>query len=157
WVRAFVQDPRPQGKIYPWRSARMPHLGLNQEEASVAAKYLAAMGRRADAPVPLPDASQFPPAKLEEGKNFFVLRCSQCHALGKVVETPLASQQGPDLIRTAGRVDFNWAQKWILDPRKIDPKTKMAVPGVTPEQAESVRMFLWKTSMESRAAAEDKP
>jgi cbb3-type cytochrome oxidase cytochrome c subunit len=63
-------------------------------------------------------------------------------------------QQGPDLIHVTERVDFEWALGWILDPRRIDPKTRMTVPNITREQAESVRMFVWKTALErGRAAA----
>jgi len=153
WVRAFVQDPRARGKIYPWRAARMPHLGVTAEEAGVIAKYLAAMGKRKDAPAAVPDVAQFPAARLEEGKNFFGLRCAQCHALGKVVETPVAAQQGPDLIGVAGRIDYDWAAKWIFAPKKIDPKTRMIDPGLTKEQVDSVRMFVWKASVESQAAS----
>ena len=46
----------------------------------------------------------------------------------------------------------DWAARWILDPRKIDPKTKMTVPGITPEQVEAVRMFVWKASIEASKA-----
>ena len=108
------------------------------------------MGKRPDAAVKLPDVASFPADKVEAGKNSFVLRCAQCHSLGKVIETPLAAQQGPDLIRSAGRVDYEWARNWILDPKKIDPKTKMLIPGgMTPDDVDNVRMFTWKASVEA--------
>jgi cytochrome c oxidase cbb3-type subunit 2 len=155
WVRAFLHGVHAYGKIYPWRAWRMPQLPLADDEIDALARYLAAIGNRPDAPVALPEVASFPAAKLEAGKNRFVLTCAQCHSLGKVVETPLAAQQGPDLIRVAGRVDYEWAKKWILDPTKIDAKTKMLIPGggVTPEDVENVRMFVWKTSIEAKAAA----
>ncbi len=151
WVRTFLADPRGYGKIYPWRVWRMPHLGLEGEEVQVLARYLAAMGKRADGPAKTPDVATFPAARIEEGKSLFTLRCTECHALGKVIETPLAKQQGPDLIRVAGRVDYDWAKKWILDPKKIDPKTKMTVPGITPDQIDSVRMFVWKSAVDANS------
>lgn len=153
WVRTFLKAPVAYGKIYPWRTFQMPNLGLKDDEIEALAKYVAAVGKRADKPLALPDSKTFPADKLEEGKNIFVLRCAQCHALGKVVETPLAAQQGPDLIRVSTRVDFEWARNWILDPRKIDPNTKMSVPDITPAQVEAVRMFVWKTSMEAGGGA----
>jgi mono/diheme cytochrome c family protein len=149
WVRTFLRDPRAYGKIYPWRQQRMPKLALSDGEIDVLARYLATMGKRPDGPVALPAAAELASAKLDDGKNLFVLRCTECHTLGKVIETPLAKQQGPDLARVAGRVDYAWAKRWIADPRAIDPKTKMTVPGITPEQIEAVRAFVWKTSMES--------
>ena len=56
--------------------------------------------------------------------------------------------EGADLINVAQRIDYAWAKDWILDPKKIDPKTRMIMPGITPDDVEKVRMFLWKTSME---------
>ena len=54
--------------------------------------------------------------------------------------------------------DYEFAKRWILDPKAIDPKTRMVVPDVTPEQVDAVRMFVWKTSMDAGGAAqEEKP
>jgi cytochrome c oxidase cbb3-type subunit 2 len=154
WVRKFLHGPHAYGKIYPWRQYRMPDLELADPEIETMARYLAATGGRPDAPIAVPDVNSFPAAKVEAGKNTFVLVCAQCHSLGKVVETPLASQQGPDLIRVAGRVDYEWAKKWITNPTAIDPKTKMLIPAaLKPEDVENVRMFVWKTSVEAQAAA----
>ena len=151
WVRAFVQKPRDAGKIYPWRVWRMPHLGVMPEEAEVLASYLSAMGHRKPGPATMPDLAGAPTAKLDEGKLYYVVKCAQCHALGKVIETPLAAQQGPDLIKVAGRVDYAFARKWILDPKKIDPNSRMTIPGLTPEQVEAVQAFVWSTSLAAQS------
>ncbi|HET7787588.1 MAG TPA: c-type cytochrome [Myxococcales bacterium] len=150
WVRGFVQAPREKGKIYPWRTARMPHLGVTAEEADAVARYLAAMGKREVGPAGKPPPGSFVQAKVDAGQLLFMVRCTECHNLGHVVETPLIKQQGPDLINVAGRVDYGWARKWILDPQKVYPGTKMTVPGLTPEEVDAVRMFVWKTSMEAQ-------
>ncbi|MFN8544947.1 MAG: c-type cytochrome [Candidatus Binatia bacterium] len=149
WVRTFLKSPDGYGKIYPWRPYVMPRLGIKPDEIDAMAKYFAAVGKREDKPLVLPDPKTFPAAKLEEGKNLFVLRCAQCHTLGKVIETPLAAQQGPDLIKVAGRVDYAWAREWIINPKKFDPNTRMQVTDITPDQVDSVRMFVWKTAMET--------
>jgi hypothetical protein len=36
-----------------------------------------------------------------------------------------------------------------LNPKAIDPKTKMVVPNITSEQADAVRMFVWKAAIEA--------
>jgi mono/diheme cytochrome c family protein len=148
WVRTFLKAPRDYGKIYPWRVYRMPHLGLSNEEIEVMTKYLAAMGKRPVGPVTLPDPKKFPQEKVAEGQLVFMLRCTECHNLGTVIEVPAVKQQGPDLIRVAHRVDYEWAKKWILNPKEIDPSSKMVMPDITPDQAEAVRMFIWKTAIE---------
>jgi len=159
WVRTFLKAPREYGKIYPWRIYRMPHLGLSDDEVDVLTKYLAAVGKRQEGPIALPDTGKFPAEKLAEGQLVFFLRCTECHNLGTVIGTPLAKQQGPDLIRVARRVDYEWAKKWILNPKQVDPKTRMIIPDITPEQVDAVRMFVWKTAIDAdkAAAAEQQP
>jgi cytochrome c oxidase cbb3-type subunit 2 len=151
WVTAFLQDPRRPGKIYPWRVSRMPHLGLTAAEAEAMAGYLGAMGKRRSPSAAVPEVTAFDAQKIAEGQGIFTLRCTECHNLGKVIETPAAKQQGPDLIHVAGRVDYDWAKAWISDPKKIDPRTKMTIPGITPAQVDAVRMFVWKASVEAGA------
>jgi mono/diheme cytochrome c family protein len=159
WVRAFLNAPREYGKIYPWRIYRMPDLRLSDEEVEVMTSYLAAMGKRRGETVTLPDVSKFPADKLAEGQLIFILRCTECHNLGNVIPIPSVKQQGPDLIRVTRRVDYDWAKSWILNPRNIDPNTRMIVPDITPEQVDAVRMFVWKAAIEAdkRAAAAREP
>jgi hypothetical protein len=78
-----------------------------------------------------------------------MLRSTECHNLGKVIEIPEVKRQGPDLINVPHRVDFEWEKQWVLDPRKIDPKTRMTTVGITPEEADAVRMFVWKSALEA--------
>jgi mono/diheme cytochrome c family protein len=150
WVRAFLKAPRDYGKIYPWRVARMPHLGLADDEVETMTRYLAAIGKRDPTRAPaLPDPTTFPPQQIEAGKLVYVLRCTECHNLGRVIETLPVKQQGPDLINVARRLDYEWAKAWILNPKAIDPKTKMVVPNITSEQADAVRMFVWKAAIDA--------
>jgi cytochrome c oxidase cbb3-type subunit 2 len=151
WVRAFLSRPRAAGKIYPWRPWRMPDLGLAPAEVDAMVRYLAWMGGREVGPVRPPDHATLAQADLAEGKTIFLLRCTECHTLGDVIQTPLAKQQGPDLIRVSDRVDYDWARAWILDPRAVDPRTRMTVPGITEAQADAVRAFVWATALEQQA------
>jgi mono/diheme cytochrome c family protein len=153
WVKTFLDDPRSAGKIYPWRPQRMPDLGLTDEEVGVMTSYLAAMGKREATPFAKPDTGAFDPKKVEAGKTLYVVTCAQCHSLGKVIETLPVNQQGPDLIRVTERIDFEWAKRWLNDPKKIDPKTRMTIPPLNPAQIDEVRMFVWKASAGAGAAA----
>jgi cytochrome c2 len=130
----------------------MPGVKLTDAEVEAMVAYLAAVGKFKASADTNPDVTSFPEKKLADGKNVFVLRCAQCHALGSIVKTPLASQQGPDLANVAGRIDYAWMKGWILDPRSFDPKSKMTVPGITPDEADAVRMFIWKMSQEEQKA-----
>src|SRR5690606_9708415 len=106
WVRAFLRQPRQMGKIYPWRPWRMPDLQLSDEEVETMVRYLAEMGHREVGPARQPDLASLEAQDLTLGQNIFLLRCTECHTLGTVIETPLIKQQGPDLIQAARRVDF---------------------------------------------------
>jgi mono/diheme cytochrome c family protein len=150
WVRTFLKAPREQGKVYPWRIHRMPHLDLSDEEVEVMTHYLAAMGGRAERAAAVPDPATFPQEKLAYGQLLFMVRCTECHNLGNVIPIPEVKQEGPDLINVARRVDYEWAETWILNPKEVDPKTRMTVPNITPEDVEAIRMFVWKTSIEAQ-------
>jgi len=151
WVHAFLADPRRHGKIYPWRVARMPRLPLAEPEIDALVRYLGAIGQRPTTPAAAP--ASFPAAQVAEGKNLYVLRCTECHNLGTVIETPPIKRQGPDLIDMAQRLDYAWARDWIMNPQKIDPKTRMVSPGITPEQVDQVCAFVWKVSTEAAPPA----
>ena len=120
-------------------------------EVDVLVAYVGAMGKRAHVQCAVADPAPVARATLDEGKNLFVLRCVQCHGLGNVVGTPAGIQEGPDLIRAARRVEPGWAVRFILDPKKIDPKSRMTVPGLTLEQVTAIRDFVWTTSAEHGA------
>lgn len=146
WIRGFLAAPRAVGKIYPWRPHRMPELGLQPPEVEVLTAYLGKMGKRKGTPS-TPALAQLVTDDVNAGKVLYMVRCTECHNLGKVVETPVIKQQGPDLIRVAERIDYTWAQRWITDPKKIDPNTKMTVPGLSPKEVDQVRAFVWWSSL----------
>ncbi len=148
WVREFLKAPHAS-KIYPWRVYRMPQLALTDEERDVMTKYVTAAGTRTSPRITVPDPATFPAEKVAEGKLIYVVRCTECHNLGNVIPTLPVKQQGPDLINVPHRVDFEWAKRWITNPKAIDPKTRMVVPDLTPEQVDAVRMFVWKTAIEA--------
>ncbi len=153
WVRTFLKAPHDYGKIYPSRVYGMPRLALTDEEVEVITKYLATIGNHKGEAVKLPDVSKFPEAKVGEGKLIFTRRCTECHNLGTVIAIPEANWQGPDLIRVTRRVDYEWVKNWIRDPKHLDPNTTMSVPDVTPDQADAVRMFVWKTAVRAAKKA----
>jgi len=153
WVRTFLASTREYGKIYPGRVYRMPQLALTHDEIEVMTRYLAALGKRDVGPVAVPDPATFPAEKVAEGKLLYVVRCTECHNLGNVIPTLPIKQQGPDLIRVPHRVDYEWAKRWIQNPKAIDPKTKMVGPDLTPEQVDAVRMFVWKAAIDAGGGA----
>ena len=75
--------------------------------------------------------------------------CTKCHdMLGK----PSGGTRGPDLSLVADRVNFDWFDRWMIDPQRIQPGTRMPtvfLNGVSPYKdilggdAERQRLAIW--------------
>ena len=138
------------GAIYPFRPYRMPDLGLEADEIEAVLTLLAEIaGREYPAePEPVPAID---PEVATAGTLFYVIKCAECHNLGSVIPTPLAKQQGPDLINVSQRVRYEWFPEWVANPLSVYPGTAMVDTNITDEEIESVRAFLWKTSTEAES------
>ncbi len=150
WAKRFLKSPRPFGKIYPYIPYRMPDLGLTDAEIDgVLALFAQTSGRTY--PEPAAEFKKIDGAHEDQGKLLFFLRCTECHNFGTVIGTPLAKQQGPDLIHLAERLRADWLPMWISDPKSLYPDTRMTNPGLKPDEVEAVREFIWNTSVEKGA------
>jgi len=148
WIKEFLADPRATGRIYPFRPYRMPDLGLEADEIEALLALLAEVAGRdyPETPEPMPEID---PEVATGGTLFYVIKCAECHNLGTVIPTPLAKQQGPDLINVSKRLRFEWIPEWIANPLAVYPGTAMVDTNLTDEEIEGVRAFLWKTSSEA--------
>ncbi|MCP3918372.1 MAG: c-type cytochrome [bacterium] len=148
WIKTFLEDPRAAGAIYPFRPYRMPDLGLEADEIEAVLALLAEVAGREypEAPEPVPAID---PDVAAAGTLFYVIKCAECHNLGSVIPTPLAKQQGPDLINVSQRLRFDWIADWVANPLSVYPGTAMVDTNLTDEEIEGVRAFLWKTSTEA--------
>lgn len=151
WVREFLASPRAAGKIYPFTSYRMPDLHLEPDEVEGVLTLLAQVAGR-QYPEPEPPAPDIDAAKASEGMLFYVLKCAECHNFGTAIPTPLAKQQGPDLIHVSRRLRYDWIPNWVANPMDVYPGTSMVDTNLTQEEIDAVRAFLWKTSMEANGS-----
>jgi cytochrome c2 len=130
----------------------MPNLGLTAEEIEgVVALFGQISGR--GYPEPQEPAPAIAADLPDKGKLLYFIKCTECHNLGKVIETPLAKQQGPDLIHISRRLRYNWIPEWVEKPQAVYPGTAMIDTNLKPEDIEAVRAFLWKVSTEALGAA----
>src|SRR5262249_61461248 len=120
------------GQYYYGGRARMPKLPLSPEEIEAVVGYLAAMGHRKVGPVATPPVAALAKEKVDEGKLLFMLRCTECHNLGKVIESPPIKWQGPDLIRVAGGGDYDFAPPLVPAPHQVQTPTKKGGPRASP-------------------------
>jgi mono/diheme cytochrome c family protein len=134
WLFTFVKAPSP---IRPWLAVRMPTFGLSDEEANAIVEYFGALDR-VDVPFVHIERAAFSRENVEAGKlltskDYF--DCFSCHQRG--AEKPQGPPEGwaPDLSLAHARLNPEWIVKWIRDPQKLMPGTKMPsfYPGGPPD------------------------
>lgn len=124
WLYQFLGRPVP---IRPWLDVRMPTFGLSIDDATWLTHYFAAVGGQK---FPYEYVLVDPPAPdmVKAGvklatKDYF--DCFNCHQQGS--RKPEGPPEGwaPDLGMAQRRLRPEWIVKWLSDPQKIQPGTKM--------------------------------
>lgn len=150
WVKEFLTNPLPYGKLYHYMPYRMPHFDLKPDEIDAVISLFAKIGDR-KYPEPPPVAETIDPKKATEGQLIYFVKCTECHNMGTVVPTPEAKQQGPDLINVSKRIRFEWIPTWVNNPKQLYPGARMVDTNLSPDEIEAVRSFVWKTSVDALA------
>jgi cbb3-type cytochrome oxidase cytochrome c subunit len=109
------------GRARPWMSLRMPQYGQqNVGHLPVTLAHLEGT---------VPDSStrkvEYTQEKLEAGRKLSGsegLGCIKCHDISGHVG---GGTRGPDLARTAERLRFDWYERWMHNPQRLAPGTKM--------------------------------
>jgi|SRR5579862_277091 len=134
WLFNFVKAPY---SIRPWLSLRMPTFGLADDEANSIVQYFDSLDR-VQVPFVHLEKAAFSPQNLEAGKlltskDYF--DCFSCHQQG--AKKPQGPPEGwaPDLALAHARLNPDWIIKWLHDPQKVMPGTKMPsfFPGGPPD------------------------
>ena len=124
WLYQFLGRPTP---LRPWLEVRMPTFALGIEDATTLTRYFAAMGKQR---VPYeyvslhePLAENMRAGRLLMSKDYF--DCFSCHQQGD--KKPEGPPEGwaPDLSLAKRRLRPVWIAKWLKDPQKVQPGTKM--------------------------------
>ena len=155
WAKGFLKDPRSYGKIYPYIPYRMPSLGLTDAEIDALLSVFAKVANRT-----YPDQPETPvhvdASKLDDGTLLYFLKCTECHNMGTAIPTPVAKQQGPDLINVTQRMRFDFMPRWVKAPQDVNPDARMVDTNLTDDQIAAVTAFVWKTSLDARSKAATK-
>ena len=124
WFFSFLKAPNT---LRPWLEIRMPTFGLSDDHTNQLVSYFNGLSK-VDIPYAYIDDRRIPPehidaAKILVSKDYF--NCFSCHVQGG--KTPEGPKEGwaPDLAMARQRLNPNWIIKWIKDPQKIQPGTKM--------------------------------
>jgi mono/diheme cytochrome c family protein len=124
WLFGFVKAPVA---IRPWLQVRMPTFGLTDAEANGVVEYFGGLDR-VEIPYVHLDRAAFAKENVEAGrllmsKEYF--DCFNCHQQG--AKKPEGPPEGwaPDLSMAHVRLGPEWIVKWLQDPQKVMPGTKM--------------------------------
>jgi len=124
WLFGFLKAPV---SIRPWLEIRMPTFGFSDQHTTQLVNYFNGLSR-IENPYVYFDDKKVPPENLEAarilaGEEYF--NCFSCHIRG--AKTPSGPKEGwaPDLTLARQRLNPQWIPKWVQDPQKIQPGTKM--------------------------------
>ncbi len=124
WFFGFLKAPFP---LRPWLEIRMPTFGFSDEHANELVSYFNGLSK-VDIPYAYIDDRKIPPEHIDAAKilvspDYF--NCFSCHVQGG--KTPEGPKDGwaPDLAMARQRLKPNWIIKWLKDPQKVQPGTKM--------------------------------
>jgi mono/diheme cytochrome c family protein len=124
WFYGFLKSPVP---LRPWLQLRMPTFHFSDVEARTVVDYFAALAKL-NLPYVYIDRSKIPPEQISAGKALMskdYFDCFSCHQQGD--KKPEGPPEGwaPDLALAKQRLNPEWIIKWIQDPQKLMPGTKM--------------------------------
>ncbi|MFQ5851013.1 MAG: c-type cytochrome [Candidatus Binatia bacterium] len=135
WLFGFLKQPIP---LRPWLRVRMPTFGFSDEEANLLVDYFNGLSK-IQIPYVYFDDQKIPKEHLEAAKAMFskdYFDCLGCHQQGD--KKPEGPPEGwaPDLTLARRRLNPHWILRWLRDPQKVQPGTKM--PSFYPEGPEDI-------------------
>lgn len=163
WIAAYLTEPHD---LRPLLTESMFRHSMEPPEVRAVARYFAAV---ADAPDPWAQGYAAPamptkPAddRIARGKKLFAEKgCNGCHVLGNV-QTGVTKEQleagkslsllAPNLRFVRERTRPEVVVDWIVDPKRIFPQTTMPTLGVSRDDAEAIRDFLFFADPELKPA-----
>jgi mono/diheme cytochrome c family protein len=124
WLFNFLKAPSP---IRPWLQVRMPTFGLSDPEATRAVHFFAAVDK-VEVPFVHIEKAMLRPDYVQAGEQLAskdYLSCFSCHVRGSQNPEGSPDSWAPDLAMAAHRLYPDWIIRWLEDPQKLMPGTKM--------------------------------
>lgn len=151
WFYGFIKKPI---SLRPWLQLRMPTFNLSDEEARTIVDYFTALVKL-EVPYVYVDRSKIPSEYIVAGKKLMstdYFACFSCHQQGDTKPEGPPEGWAPDLTIAKHRLNPEWIIRWIHDPQKLMPGTKMpsfypggpddVLEGNEERQIEAIRDYL---------------
>jgi len=124
WLHPFLKDPSIV-KLRPWLTARMPTFHFTESQAASIERYFSEIDK-VDYPF-INTSIDTDPDTLKVGAELFAkLQCQSCHPTSNVIPPGKAPEDlAPNLQLASQRLRPDWVLRWIEDPQKIFPGTRM--------------------------------
>ncbi|MDA1000463.1 MAG: c-type cytochrome [bacterium] len=125
WLFDFLQMP---DTLRPWLKTRMPNYHLSEFETVALVRHIEADHRRGEAPPEAPPGAADEKALIAAGRKLAskdYLDCFSCHYQSGKKPSGKPEALAPDLALARGRLRPEWIRRWIRNPSRILPGTKM--------------------------------
>jgi mono/diheme cytochrome c family protein len=124
WLFAFLNAPTP---IRPWLKLRMPTFHFDSQETDRLVNFFTSTSN-VGVPYVFVNTNAIPADELAAavkmtGKDYF--NCFSCHQQGDKKPDGPPEGWAPDLGLARHRLSPDWIIKWLHDPQKVQPGTKM--------------------------------
>ncbi len=121
WLFGFLRRPTP---LRPWLRLRMPTFNITAAQARTLAAYLATTAG-ASYPFVEQPGPRLQGATLTDALALFEkLKCVSCHKLSNASRLK-PGELAPDLALSGARLRRAWIRRFILEPQKLMPGTRM--------------------------------
>jgi mono/diheme cytochrome c family protein len=124
WFYNFLKAPIP---LRPWLEIRMPTFGFSDDHATQLVNYFNGLSK-VEQPFVYVDDRRIPAEHLDAAKQLMskeYFDCFSCHQQGDRKPEGPSEGWAPDLNLARQRLNPNWIIKWLQDPQKVQPGTKM--------------------------------
>ncbi len=121
WLHAFLANP--ENKVRPWLQVRMPSFEFDETQRNTITHYFASQD---GVPYPYEPKPATDPALLAVGRELFgKWQCVKCHVVAGKLPNQDPANMAPDLAKVPSRLRAAWIDRWLADPLRIAPGTRM--------------------------------
>lgn len=117
WIQGFLKNPRA---IRPTLSLRMPQFNMQEQDAALAAEFLATTMQKRDIDPESVVPSEFTREMTSTGKQLYEgkYQCQSCHVIEGI-----GSNVGPNLNNAGNWLTPAWIERWLRNAQDLQPGT----------------------------------